>query len=113
MSDSSTLLQVLHEQLEWPSVEDILEPPGAGPAFYARLAREKIGRALQRLTQDDDIWVGVLVPDSRAPDTVVPLAVVCEFNVCETSFVVPSYGLKMNMSEWLLVSLAVMSAASS
>jgi len=83
------LLERIQKQLGWPSPEDILQPKGTGPALYARLAQEKVGRALSRGTvASTEPRVGVLVTDSGSVATEAPLAIVCEFEhpVSEVTF---------------------------
>lgn len=68
-----------HNQLGWPAPSAILAPSGAGPAVYAKLARQKIQQSLQRLPGGAGVRVGVLTRDPTADATEEPLAVVCEF----------------------------------
>ncbi|WP_210246954.1 HsdM family class I SAM-dependent methyltransferase [Ochrobactrum quorumnocens] len=65
--------------LGWPGREDVLNPTGAGPAVYAALVREKIGRVLARLPDGRDAHVGILTPDHASSETEPPLAIVVEF----------------------------------
>ena len=76
----SGLLELAHEKLYWPSPRQILQPTGAGPSVYARLAGEKIGRTIERDCQDGaGIRVGVLAANPEGDGTETPIAVVCEF----------------------------------
>lgn len=80
MTTGDLTLQRLHEELGWPLPADILSPAGGGPAMYAKLAREKIGRALSRmLPASTQVEVGVLVSDPNSEATEAPFAVVCHF----------------------------------
>jgi hypothetical protein len=72
-------LERTKSELGWPREELILQPPGAGPAINATLAREKIGRSLIALPEAADARVGVLSPDPLDNATQAPLALVCEF----------------------------------
>ena len=74
------ILELAHQNLGWPEPKKVLEPPGSGPGVYARLANEKLGRALRRLEGDENIRVGILAADPIAKATEAPLAIVCEFN---------------------------------
>lgn len=71
-------LQLAHQHLGWPSPQEILSPPGAGPSALTELARKKIGQTLTRL-EGREVKVGVLVASPRSDATEAPLAVVCEF----------------------------------
>lgn len=73
-------LETMHSDFGWPSPTEILAPTGAGPAMYARLAREKIGAALNRMHTDGTVEVGVLMADSVADTSEAPLAIVCHFS---------------------------------
>ncbi|MBD3561111.1 hypothetical protein H6S82_19970, partial [Planktothrix sp. FACHB-1355] len=57
---NSGLLELAHEKLYWPSPEQVMEPTGAGPSIYARLAREKLGRTIRNLSDSAGVEVGVL-----------------------------------------------------
>ncbi len=74
------LLDLTHQELGWPSHDQVLNPPGSGPNVYARLADRKLGGPLRRLGDVDDIYVGILAADPIAKATEAPLAIVCEFN---------------------------------
>jgi hypothetical protein len=73
------LLDVAHRKLGWPAREAVLEPSGAGPGFYARLVKAKLGRPLARRNDVAGVEVGVLAADPHADATEPPIAVVCEF----------------------------------
>lgn len=68
-----------HRRLDWPSPEQILNPSGAGPNVFARLAKEKIGSAIERLPDGTGLRVGVLSASPENDATESPIAVVCEF----------------------------------
>lgn len=79
MHEDTSLLEKLHSQLSWPAVQDILAPAGAGPAEFARLAREKLEVQLRHQAKDDRLRVGVLVADPCSSETSTLLAIVCVF----------------------------------
>jgi len=72
-------LQQTEKELGWPPKEQILQPPGAGAAVNATLAREKVGRSLISLEGAADAQIGILSLDPFADATQTPLALVCEF----------------------------------
>lgn len=72
-------LERTHEILGWPEASSITNPKGSGASVYASLVRDKIGRALSRMCEDQDIRVGVLMADPSAPTSDPPLAIVVEF----------------------------------
>ncbi len=74
------ILDLAHQHLRWPSRDQVLKPSGAGPSVYARLANEKVARALRRLPGGPGVEVGILAAAPSADATEAPLAVVCEFN---------------------------------
>ena len=76
----SGLLELAHEKLYWPSPEQVLEPTGAGPSIYARLAREKLGRTIGNLSDSAGVEVGVLTANPDGDATEAPIAVVCDFD---------------------------------
>lgn len=71
------LLETTHEQLLWPTRQQILEPDGAGPGVYARLANKKLGNPIR--FQGADVQVGILAANPSSETSEAPLAVVCEF----------------------------------
>ncbi len=73
-------LSLAHDLLGWPAPRKVLQPPGAGPGVFARLAEAKIGCALRRFHQSGHVRVGVLCSNPDADATESPLAVVCEFS---------------------------------
>lgn len=74
------LLEIAHNNLYWPSPDQIWEPSGAGAKFYAELASKKIGQNLRRACSDaDGVKVGILAPNPGGTDTEAPIAIVCEF----------------------------------
>ena len=68
------------QELGWPAEQSILDPPGAGAAVSADLARKKIGRSLASLDGARDARIGVLSLDPTAKETQAPLALVCAFD---------------------------------
>ena len=56
-----------------------MEPNGAGPSVYARLAREKLGRTISHLPDGAGVQVGVLAANPDGDATEAPIAVVCDF----------------------------------
>jgi len=71
-------LENAHIDLHWPPPDEIINPLGSGPSVYARLAKEKIGQAISRLSDGDGIKVGVLTGDPLSNTTESPIAIVCE-----------------------------------
>lgn len=71
------LLDQAHEQLSWPSPNEVLSPEGEGARLYARLASEKLGKALSLRSDGQGVEIGVLAADPEA--TEAPLALVCTF----------------------------------
>ncbi|HUW18567.1 MAG TPA: N-6 DNA methylase [Sedimentisphaerales bacterium] len=76
----SGLLELTHKRLGWPGIRDIIEPPGAGPAVYSRLARLKIERPLAGIVGNNEVRVGVLVGNPAGDETDAPIGLVCEFS---------------------------------
>ncbi|MEP1079277.1 N-6 DNA methylase [Leptolyngbya sp. PL-A3] len=75
------LLEIAHENLYWPSPNQIWKPSGAGAKFYAELASKKIGQNLRRTCSDaDGVKVGILAANPDGTDTETPIAIVCEFS---------------------------------
>ena len=79
-----TGLDLAHDKLGWPSREKIVDPPGAGPKVFARLAQKKIQSALRRLPGCESASVGVLTHNPECSATEAPLAIVCELNAQAT-----------------------------
>lgn len=75
----STIIESLHEQLQWPEPPAIYEPQGPGPSVYARLARRKLAEPLHQRSDGKDATVGVLSADPNSDDSDAPVAIVCEF----------------------------------
>jgi len=75
----SSLLNKLHQRLQWPKPNHIVQPPGAGPAVYSRLARLKIEKPLARKLGNDQVRVSVLVGNPLDDSTDAPIALFCEF----------------------------------
>jgi len=72
-------LDLTHDQLGWPSREDILRPSGGGARVFANLADIKIGRALLQFKDAADAKVGVLLANPHAAATEPPLGVIVDF----------------------------------
>lgn len=68
-----------HKQFAWPSPEQIIDPSGAGPSVFSRLAKDKVGKAIERLQDGVGVKVGVLAASPEDDATESPLAIVCEF----------------------------------
>ena len=66
-----------HENLGWPSRDEVLSPTGTGAKLTAERATEKLGRAISRMPNGQGVRIGILAaaPDSTEP----PTAIVCEF----------------------------------
>ena len=72
-------LEIAHSSLAWPPPDHVMDPPGAGARIIANIAQKKIGQTLSRVTQRDDVRIGVLLEDATSDSTQAPIAVVCEF----------------------------------
>ncbi|HYH64471.1 MAG TPA: N-6 DNA methylase, partial [Urbifossiella sp.] len=72
-------LQTTHELLGWPEPDQILDPPGSGPAVLALLARQKLQTAIRRLDGCSNSKVGILTENPNAKTSQSPIAVVVEF----------------------------------
>jgi len=75
-----SLLSELHKRLQWPKPDHIVQPPGAGPAVYSRLAHLKIEKPLARKLGNDQVRVYVLIGNPLDDNTDAPIALFCEFN---------------------------------
>ena len=75
----SGLLELAHEKLHWPTPQEILEPSGAGPSVYARIAKEKLGRTISKLSDGYGVQIGVLSANPQGDSTETPIALVCDF----------------------------------
>jgi hypothetical protein len=73
-------LQETHRQLDWPTPEQVVNPSGAGPNVFAQLAKDKLGKAIERLQDGAGVKVGILAANPEDDATESPLAVVCEFH---------------------------------
>lgn len=73
------ILDLAHERLGWPSREQVISPPGSGPAVYAHLAQEKLGNAINRFQKNVQAQVGILAANPKSNTSEAPLAIVCEF----------------------------------
>jgi len=74
-----SLLSELHKRLQWPKPEHVVQPPGAGPAVYSRLADLKIEKPLARKLGNDQVRVNVLAGNPLDDSTDAPIALFCEF----------------------------------
>ncbi len=72
-------LNLAHQHLRWPSRDQVLNPPGAGPRVLVDLARRKIGGALLRDSSVRGVEVGILCANPHGDSMEAPIAVVCEF----------------------------------
>jgi hypothetical protein len=73
-------LRYVSEALGWPDDTELLSPSGAGPATFAQLARNKIGRALARFAPDERCRIGVLAANPGDDTTEAPMALLAEFD---------------------------------
>ncbi len=80
MESKPLTLGVAADALGWPNASELLAPTGAGPATFAELAKNKIGRALERLAPDQRCRIGVLSVDPASDATEAPLGLVVEFD---------------------------------
>ncbi|MCX7044503.1 MAG: N-6 DNA methylase [Candidatus Sumerlaeota bacterium] len=85
----ASLLPQLHQRLQWPEPDNVLNPAGAGSAIYQRLARLKIEAPLARELGRDQVRVGILSgnptgkilsANANVDFGSTPIALVCEFN---------------------------------
>lgn len=74
------LLEIACQNLGWPSHQEILRPKAAGPRHYAERVAQKIGQALQRMLEGEEVVTGILCADSHADTSEAPIAVVCQFS---------------------------------
>jgi len=72
-------LDLAHEKLGWPSPKEIRNPSGEGARIFAKLAQDKIERAICLHSDTASVKIGVLLRNSQATDTEAPLAIVAEF----------------------------------
>jgi len=72
-------VDLVADALGWPSASDVINPAGSGPSVFARLAQDKLGRALARFSEDGCAKVGILTSDPDSPATEAPIAIVVEF----------------------------------
>jgi hypothetical protein len=80
MTDSIISLETAHQDLGWPSPNNVFNPTGAGPRMYAALVRAKIGRALRQFADARDASIGILTSTPEKATTEAPLAIVVAFN---------------------------------
>ncbi len=76
---TDAILDTLQDELGWPKHDTIFSPEVGTGAFYARLAKQKIGQGLQEIVGPGGVEVGVLVRDPQGTASDLPLAVVCRF----------------------------------
>jgi hypothetical protein len=79
MTGVALSLEAVADTLGWPEADALTAPAGAGPAMFASLARDKIGRALARFSADGQIRLGILTADPDGPATEAPFGLVAEF----------------------------------
>lgn len=72
-------LSMAHAELGWPTPDEIYRPSGSGANVLATLARDKIGRALNRFDDARDAVVGLLMANPQTSATEPPLGIVVEF----------------------------------
>jgi hypothetical protein len=75
----TTSIDYIQKILGWPSPDQIWAPIGSGPSVFARLAREKIGFAVNRLPEGSLARVGILSENPFSESTEAPIAIVCDF----------------------------------
>ena len=74
------LLEIACQYLGWPSHDEVLRPKAAGPRHYAERVSQKIGQALQRRLDGEEVVTGILCADSQADTSEAPIAVICQFS---------------------------------
>lgn len=74
------LLEIACQNLGWPSHDEVLRPKAAGPRHYAERVAQKIGQALQRRLDGEEVVTGILCADSQADTSEAPIAVICQFS---------------------------------
>ncbi|HCN30212.1 MAG TPA: SAM-dependent methyltransferase [Verrucomicrobiales bacterium] len=74
------LLEIACQHLGWPSHQEILRPKAAGPRHYAERVEQKIGQALKRMLDGDEVVTGILSADPHADTSEAPIAVICQFS---------------------------------
>lgn len=90
--------------LSWPSRDQILNPSGDGANFYARLARDKVGKAIQNMQGGTEVNVGVLSANPQANSSETPIAIVCEFaNKVSDTILEETHRLAWNFSRTQLL----------
>jgi hypothetical protein len=81
MANAALSLKIVADTLGWPEADALIRPPGAGPAMFAALAQNKIGRALGRFSADGPVRIGILTANLHGPTTEAPFALVAEFSM--------------------------------
>ena len=66
--------------LGWPSVDEVTAPSGGGPSHYAQLVEQKIGNAIARKFDLQNIRTGILSANSAADTAEAPLAIIVQFS---------------------------------
>ena len=76
------MLELAHERLYWPEPSQIWHPSGSGPKVYSQLAKEKIGKKIERDFPEvaSGVKVSILAANPEGEDTEAPIAIVCQFN---------------------------------
>lgn len=74
------ILERAHQELGWPTSAEILQPSGAAPRMLSELVQRKLQIPLSRLEVGNHVQVGILSRNSKADETIPPLAIVCEFS---------------------------------
>ncbi len=66
--------------LGWPSVDEVTAPSGGGPSHYAQLVEQKVGDAITRKFELENVRTGVLSANPAADTAEAPLAIVVQFS---------------------------------
>lgn len=74
------LLDLTCQNLGWPSRQEILRPSAAGPRHYAERVAQKIGRALGKKLDGEEVVTGILCADPHADTSEAPIAIICQFS---------------------------------
>ena len=73
-------IEALHNRLRWPDPEAIMNPSGAGPQVFTRLARQKLEVPIRRLGDSHQARVGIVTGNQASDNTEAPIAIVCDFD---------------------------------
>lgn len=68
------------QHLGWPKPDQVINPGGGGPSYYARQVEQKIGAALTRRCSLNKVQTGILAANPAADSAESPLAVVLQFD---------------------------------